>query len=105
MSDAAGRLWTARRLRWRMRGAWQWPSFAALTLLDGLLMHMPPIAGEGRGVRAGVFVALFFNLGAVALVAPPIARRLRRMRPDWPAIVADDRAGTTLVVLVTCAVV
>lgn len=37
------------RLRWRVRGAWQWPAFVLLTLADAALLHWLPLAGEGTG--------------------------------------------------------
>src|SRR4051794_2061750 len=62
------RVW-ARRLRWRMRGAWQWPAFGALTLLDAILLTQLPFYDDGPGtIVAGVLVAMFFNLLAVAVV-------------------------------------
>ena len=50
------RIWT-RRLRWRLRGARLWPTFAVLTVLDGLLLHHNPIAGDSTSVLAGVLLA------------------------------------------------
>src|SRR4051812_17810009 len=35
-----------RRLRWRLRGAWQWPAFAVLTVVDALLVARLPFQGE-----------------------------------------------------------
>jgi hypothetical protein len=91
------RLWTA-RLRWRLRGARLWPTFALLTVLDGLLLHLHPIAGDGTGVFPGALLAGFMNLAAVAVVAPLISRRLRGGRPRE---IADDRAGTVAIAAVT----
>lgn len=91
------RVWTA-RLRWRWRGAVLWPAFAALTLLDGLLLHHNPIAGDSTAIVPGVLLAGFLNLGAVAVLAPLASRRLRGGRPRE---VADDAAGTIVVVGVT----
>jgi hypothetical protein len=88
------RLWWP-RLRWRMRGAWQWPAFAVLTLLDGLLLVELPFYGDGaRGLLAGVLLAGFANLFAIAVIAPLVGRRLRRRRGDLPRMVANDYAGT-----------
>ena len=94
------RLWWP-RLRWRMRGAWQWPAFAALTLLDGVLLTELPFYGRGPGTLvAGLLLAGFANLFAVAVVAPLAGRRLRARRSDLPRLVADDYAGTVALLLV-----
>ena len=50
MSDAApadGLQTRLRRLRWRLRGAWLWPTFAVAMVVDAVLLHMLPIAGDG----------------------------------------------------------
>ena len=93
------RVWT-RRLRWRLRGARLWPAFAFLTLLDGVLVHLNPIAGDRAGVFGATLLAGFFNLVALVLVAPLLSRRLRRGRPRE---IADDRAGTMVILGVTVA--
>jgi hypothetical protein len=93
-------VWRA-RLRWRRRGAWLWPAFAALTVADALLLGVLPVAGEHTDVAGGLLLAMFFNLLAVAVAAPLASRALRRRRPDLPKVVADDRAGTALVLVVT----
>ena len=92
---------TLTRLRWRLRGAWLWPAFFALTVLDALVLGWLPIAGDdGTAFIPGLLLAGLLNLRAVALVAPLVGRRLRRRRPDLPKVVADDYAGAALVVLV-----
>lgn len=86
------------RLRWRMRGAWLWPSFAVLTLLDGVLLNRLPPYDDGPGTFVGaVLLAGFANLFAVAVVAPLAARRIRRRRPDLPKPIAENYAGSALV--------
>jgi hypothetical protein len=83
-----------RRLRWRMRGAWQWPLFALLTLIDGIVLSELPFYSPGPANLAGaLLLACFANLLIVALVAPLLGRRLRRRRPDLPRLVASDYAG------------
>lgn len=80
------RFW-ASRLRWRLRGAMQWPTFALVTVADGLLLDaLPPIAtadGTGLNLIEGLLIATFGNLFLVGAVAPWVARRL-----------ADRRAAT-----------
>ena len=89
-------LWRA-RLRWRMRGAWQWPSFFALTALEALLLlRLPPYDQGPRSVVAAVLLAGFANLFCVAVLAPLAGRLLRRRRRDLPRPVADNYAGTAL---------
>jgi hypothetical protein len=91
------RLWPA-RLRWRMRGAWLWPAFLVLTLLDGTLIALlPPYDGAPSDVFGGTLLAGFANLAVVAALAPLAGRALRRRRPDLPRIVANDYAGAALV--------
>ena len=64
------RLWLA-RLRWRMRGAWLWPAFFALTALDGALIALlPPY--DGSAARAGR------RRAAGGLRQPHRGRRARR---------------------------
>jgi hypothetical protein len=96
-SGRVERLWWT-RLRWRMRGAWQWPAFLALTLVDGVLLAALPFYGDGPGgIVPGILLAGFANLFCIAVVAPLVGRRLvRRRRPDLPKPIADDYAGTAL---------
>jgi hypothetical protein len=69
------RFWT-RRLRWRFAGAWQWPAFAVLTFLDGLILHLLPPTSRDIGLVPGIILASFGNLVLVGLAAPWLARRL-----------------------------
>jgi hypothetical protein len=94
-------LWRS-RLRWRWRGALQWPLFALLTVGDALLLGRLPIAGDGgTDLVPALLLAFFFNLLAVALVAPLASLRLRRRRRDLPRVIADDYAGAALLGVVT----
>jgi uncharacterized membrane protein len=90
-----------RRLRWRLRGAWQWPTFIALTLLDALLVARLPFQGEGTDAMGAFLVAGFFNLVAVALLAPFFGMLLRRRRRDLPMLIARDYAGAVLLLVTT----
>jgi hypothetical protein len=70
------RVWH-RRLRWRLRGAWQWPAFLALTLVDGIVLAvLPPYDGGPQGVYPGVLLAGFLNLLVIAVAAPAVGRLL-----------------------------
>ena len=97
--------WRSRHRR-RLRGAMLWPAFAVALIVDAVLHHVLPIAGEGHpGPVASLLLAAFFNLVVVAVGAPLAGRALRRRRPDMPRVVADDQAGTVLLALVTAGLV
>jgi hypothetical protein len=87
-----------RRLRWRLRGAWQWPTFAALTIAEAVMLHLLPIEGDSADAVGAFLLCGFANLAVVALLAPLAGRWLRRHRPGLPRSVASDYAGTTLLV-------
>jgi hypothetical protein len=103
MQAAAQEEWrqAARRMRWRLRGAWMWPVFAVLTLVDAALIHTLPLAGEAATLVGGLLLGGFFNLLAIAVVAPLVAILVRRRRPDLPRVVAVDYVGTVLLLGVT----
>jgi hypothetical protein len=91
------------RLRWRMRGAWQWPTFAVAFVADALLVTHLPFHGDGPDTPGALLLSGFFNLLAVALGAPLLGMLVRRRRPDLPRLIARDYAGTFLLALVTAA--
>lgn len=91
--------WLA-RVRWRRRGAWLWPTFAALTAADALIGHELPPAGDTQTVVAAALLGCALNLAGVTALARPLARLLRRVRPDVPLLVASDYAGTAVVAAV-----
>ena len=96
----------ASRLRWRLRGAWQWPLFGALVVVDAIVLHVLPLAGDqGAGPVGALLLAGFFNLVAVAVAGPLGGMLLRRRRPDLPAVVAADYAGTAAMLAVTGVIV
>ena len=98
-SDRVERLWTS-RLRWRMRGAWLWPAFFGLTLVDGIVIwKLPPYNGAPPGLVGGLLLAGIANLLLIAVIAPLVGRRLRRVRQDLPRLIAVDYAGTALVAM------
>jgi hypothetical protein len=98
------RLWLS-RLRWRIRGAWQWPTFALLTVGDTVLLHERPIAGHGPDWFPALLLATFFNLVAVAVAGPLFGLLLRRRRQDLPSVVASDYGGTIALVATTAMLV
>jgi hypothetical protein len=99
------RFWPT-RLRWRLRGAWMWPTFVAITLLDGFLLHELPPVREGIDLIPGILLATFGNIVLVGAVAPWLARQMWKRRPaaepGTPAKaqleVLSDRIGTGLLV-------
>lgn len=105
MAEGDDRALWRRRLRWRMRGAWLWPTFAFALVADAILLHLQPIAGDDRpGLLPATLLAAFFNLVVVAVLGPLAGRWLRRRRPGLPRVVADDRAGTTLLLALVAGV-
>jgi hypothetical protein len=95
-----------RRLRWRLRGAWQWPTFLALTLADGLVLVLLPFYDPGPGgLYPSLLMAGAANLFAVAVAAPLAGRLVRSRRRDLPRVVARDYAGTVLLVAIAAALV
>ena len=105
MTDHEQRFWPT-RMRWRLRGAWMWPSFIALTLLDGLLLHLLPPVREGIEIIPGILLATFGNLILIGAVGPWLARRMWKRReaaepgapPKAQLEVLSDRIGTGLLV-------
>ena len=91
------------RVRWRLRGAWRWPTFAALTVADALIGHALPPSGETQSVPAAALDGLVLNLLAVLLLCRPLGALLRRARRDLPAVVARDYAATWIVIGVSAA--
>src|SRR4051794_33796230 len=75
LMSTAGGFW-ARRIRWRLIGAWRWPLYVAVTLLDALIVNwLPPNGTEALFVPALV-ICSFANLFLIGAVAPWLARRL-----------------------------
>jgi hypothetical protein len=105
VTDHEERFWPT-RMRWRLRGAWMWPSFIALTLLDGLLLHLLPPVREGIEIIPGILLATFGNLILIGAVGPWLARRMWKRReaaepgapPKAQLEVLSDRIGTGLLV-------
>ncbi len=85
------------RMRWRRAGAWLWPSFVALTVLDGAVGHMLPPAGTTETLFAAALLGLVINVIAVVLLSRPLGMLVRRMRRDMPSVVARDYGGTVVV--------
>ena len=97
------RFWPA-RLRWRLRAATMWPAFIAVTLLDGVLLHLLPPIGASIPLIGGVLLATFGNLVLIGAAGPFLARRIGARRPGPPASeqaaqeVLADRVGSALLI-------
>lgn len=91
------------RARWRSRGAWLWPTFAVLTIVDGVIGHALPPAGETQTFVAATLLGCGLNLVGVVVLRAPVGAVFRRARPDLPKLIARDYAGTAIVGLVTVA--
>jgi hypothetical protein len=88
-----------RRLRWRRRGAWLWPTFVAAVFGEGVLMHVLPISGDRTQLVGAILLAGVLNLLVVAGLAPVAGIGVRRARPDLPVVVARDYAARGLIVV------
>ena len=82
------------RLRWRLSGAWQWPTFAVLTVVDAVILARLPFAGGRADLLGCLLAAGLLNVIVVAVGSPTGGWLLRRRRPDLPREIAADRAGT-----------
>jgi hypothetical protein len=110
--DRDERFWPA-RIRWRLRGAWMWPTFITVTLVDGLILHLLPPIGTGVDLIPAILIATFGNLVLIGAVAPWLAKRTWKRRPAAePGAppraqleVLSDRIGTGLLVATIVGVV
>jgi len=90
-----------------------WPTFIAITLLDGLILHLLPPIGTGVDPIPAILIATFGNLALIGAVAPWLARRTWRRRPAAaPGAppraqleVLTDRIGTGLLLATVVGVV
>jgi hypothetical protein len=82
---ATGDQFWARRLRWRLIGAWRWPLFVLFTFLDALIVQAePPFGGKAYFLPA-LFICSFANLFLIGAVAPWFARRIAERQGQRPA--------------------
>jgi hypothetical protein len=82
------------RLRWRLSGAWQWPTFAVLTVVDAVILARLPFSGGRANLLGCLLAAGLLNLMVIAVVSRTGGRLVRRRRPDLPREIAADQAGT-----------
>jgi hypothetical protein len=81
--STADRFW-ARRLRWRLIGAWRWPLFLVLTVLDALIVHWLPPNGARALFMPSLIVCAFANLFLIGAIAPWLARRIVARQGERP---------------------
>ena len=91
------------RIRWRLRGAWLWPSFVVLLIADAAIATWRPAFADHGSVVAGVLQGWIPSLAGVAILSPALGWGLRQFRSDMPKVVARDYAGAAICLLVTCA--
>jgi len=92
-----------RRARWRRRGAWLWPAFALATVADTVIGVRLPAVGESQSLLAGAVAALVLNALGVVGLSRALGWLVRRFRPDLPAVVARDYAGTAILIVIAAA--
>jgi hypothetical protein len=82
---AANEQFWARRIRWRLIGAWRWPLFLLCTVADAFIVYELPPAGTRPLFFAALIIASFGNLILVGAVAPWLARRIAARQGPPPA--------------------
>jgi hypothetical protein len=93
------------RLRWRLSGAWQWPVFAVLTIVDAVVLSRLPFAGGRANLLGCLLAAGLLNVIVVAVVPRTGGWLVRRRRPHLPREVAADQAGTVGLIVLSVALV
>jgi hypothetical protein len=98
----------ARRMRWRLIGAWRWPLFFVCTVADAFIVHELPPAGTRVLFVAALFIASFGNLFLIGAVAPWLTRRIAARQGTVPTgsfppanhheLLVDKVASITLIV-------
>ena len=90
-----------------------WPTFVAVTLVDGLILHLLPPVGTGIDLIPAILLATFGNLILIGAVAPWLARRTWSRNPAGnpqappraQLEVLADRIGTGLLLATIVGVV
>ena len=63
-------------MRWRLLGAWRWPLFLVITVLDALIVVWLPPNGTSALFVPALVICSFGNLFLIGVVAPWLARRI-----------------------------
>ncbi len=97
----------ARRMRWRLIGAWRWPLFLVLTVADALIIRELPPTGTRALFFPALFICSFANLFLIGAVAPWLARRIvarQGTAADAPPTFPPSNHLELLVDKIACAV-
>jgi hypothetical protein len=89
------------RLRWRLSGAWLWPSYFVLTLADAAIVHHLPLSGDTEPLVGGWLLGAVLSLIGIAFLGGVLGRGVRRLRPDMPKAVARNYAGALITLAIT----
>jgi hypothetical protein len=89
------------RLRWRLRGAWLWPTFVMLTVADAVIVHALPLTGDSASLVGSWLLGVVVSLLAIVVLGPPLGFAVRRLRPDMPRLIARNYAGALVTLAVT----
>jgi hypothetical protein len=74
-----------RRLRWQLLGAWRWPIFLVMTLIDGVIASALPPSGTHANFIPSLIISSFANLFLMGAVAPWLAKRIAARQGLQPA--------------------
>jgi hypothetical protein len=90
------------RLRWRLRGAWLWPSFFVLSLADAAIISDLNLSGSSATSVVGAWLlGCVLSLLGIVLLGGLLGGVVRRLRPDMPRVVARNYAGAIITLAVT----
>ena len=89
------------RMRWRLRGAWLWPSFTVLVVADGAIESWRPLLSDNGSAVSGLLLGSILSLIAIVVLSPALGWVFRRFRQDLPKVVARDYAGTVVCLLIS----
>jgi hypothetical protein len=89
------------RWRWRLRGAWLWPSFVVLIVVDAIIGHLLPPAGDTQSLVGAWLVGMWAMLIGIVVLAPAAGLLIRRRCPDMPRVVARNYGGAIVIVAIS----
>jgi len=81
-----------------------WPTFVVATIADAVIGWRLPPSGDSQALAGAAVVGLLLNLLGVVVLSWPVALLWRRRARDMPMVVARDYAGTTVVALISLAI-